>query len=105
MRRLILRLVLGFVAASLALAALLVIRARSLPSLQPRVEPVSPVPLVAEPIVSRFAEALRHRTLSTHDPAAQQPFDALSAHLERSYPKFFALPRRRVGGAEHLVWA
>lgn len=76
-------------AVALALAAALLYRAWSLPSLQVEAVPVDPLDLDADALARGLGGAIRFRTVS-HERAEDReaaPFAALRAYLERTYPR------------------
>jgi carboxypeptidase PM20D1 len=104
--RLIRRIVLVVIIATVALAGVLLANVMSHGSRQIAVEAVAKAPVDEAAVAERLAAAIRFRTISdADDPDANaDAFAALHAHLATSFPAFHAVAKREVIGRHALLY-
>jgi carboxypeptidase PM20D1 len=100
MKKPLLKILGALTAAIILLAAILIIRAATMESVQPAVSPPQGLPEVNDDAVTRLAGAIQIPTVSPSDYTAAQlaPFEKLDTYLQTSFPKTHAtLDREEVG--------
>lgn len=100
------RLLLGLLAALALLAAAVGVNTLRQGSRQLDVPPAPPLAVDEAGAASRLAEAIRARTVSSHDDAGQNAdqFEQLHALLQARYPKAHAVMQREVVGGYSLLY-
>jgi carboxypeptidase PM20D1 len=100
------RLLLGLLAALALLATVVGVNTLRQGSRQLDVPPVSPLAVDEARAASHLAEAIRARTVSSHDDASQNAdqFEQLHALLQARYPKAHAAMQREVVGGYSLLY-
>jgi carboxypeptidase PM20D1 len=90
----------------LILLVVVLFRAMTGESLQPPVEPMTVFEVEEDAIAVRLAEAVRFRTVASHDPAAfdARPFDAFHGWVNRTYPSVRAGLQREVIAGHSLLY-
>lgn len=96
----------GLLAAVLLLAAVVAVNTARLGSRQLQVAPLPPLAVDAQAAAASLAVAIRARTVSSLDDAAQNAdqFQALQAHLQARYPRVHATLQREVVGGLSLLY-
>ena len=93
-------------AAVLLLAAVVAINTARLGSAQLQVAPLPPLAVDEQAVAASLAVAIRARTVSSLDDAAQNAdqFQALQTHLQARYPRVHAALQREVVGGLSLLY-
>lgn len=89
----------------LVITGVLVVRAATVSSRQPVVEPAPAGPVDAQAAAERLAGALRYPTLSPpHPELGYAPYDSLRAYLEASFPRVHVTLDREIVGGQSLLY-